>query len=131
MFAESGGGGQDDILSWSRCWTKGQMVAEIIRDYPLGSMNIHSKFDARLLGRCRAKEQKLTSAHVQTPGVRNIYTRAHALLACALWGTRELVVCQTAAATIVLSAGVSQEVTLTDGLRKTAHLDAHKEPPMI
>lgn len=91
MFAESGGGGQDDILSWSRCWTKGQMVAEIIRDYPLGSMNIHSKFDASLLGRCRAKEQKLTSAHVQTPGVRNIYTHAHALLACALWGTRELV----------------------------------------
>lgn len=45
--------------------------------------------------------------------------------------TRELVVCQTAAATIVLSVWVSQAVALTDGLRKTAHLDTNKEPPMI
>lgn len=45
--------------------------------------------------------------------------------------TRELVLCQTAAATIVLSIWVSQAAALTDGLRKTAHLDTNKEPPMI
>lgn len=48
--------------------------------------------------------------------------------------TRELVLCQATAATIVASARVSQALAPTDGLRrgkKEAHLDLNKEPPMI